>query len=211
LLVSWVVAVLFTPYLGYKLLPDYATLDPRKTLTQRLLLSPLRRVFPRLIPPPPSPEHAHEHDVYNRGFYRRFRAAVTWCVTWRKTVIGITLAIFALAIVGFGFVQQQFFPSSDRAELVIDWNLPQNASIAETDAQIARFEREQLQGNPAVDRQRRLQRRRSRHHEMLKRSQRVGLPQHPIERPRVDDVDSASPPPPRQPGQSGGKGLPENR
>ena len=49
------------------------------------------------------------------------------------------------------FVQQQFFPSSDRAELVIDWNLPQNASIAETNAQIARFEREQLQGNPAVD------------------------------------------------------------
>ena len=49
------------------------------------------------------------------------------------------------------FVQQQFFPSSDRAELVIDWNLPQNASITETNAQIARFEREQLQDNPAVD------------------------------------------------------------
>ena len=44
------------------------------------------------------------------------------------------------------FVQQQFFPSSDRDELVIDWNLPQNASIADTNAQMARFEREQLQG-----------------------------------------------------------------
>ena len=49
------------------------------------------------------------------------------------------------------FVQQQFFPSSDRDELVIDWNLPQNASIAETNAQMARFEREQLQGNDGVD------------------------------------------------------------
>ncbi len=150
LLVSWVVAVLFTPYLGYKLLPDYATLDPRKTLTQRLLLSPLRRVFPRLIPPLPSPEHAHDQDVYNRGFYRRFRAAVTWCVTWRKTVIGITLAIFALAIVGFGFVQQQFFPSANRPELVVDLWLPNGASIYATDEEAKRFEK-LLKADPDVE------------------------------------------------------------
>ena len=49
------------------------------------------------------------------------------------------------------FVQQQFFPSSDRNELVVDWNLPQNASIADTKAQMERFEREQLQGNARVD------------------------------------------------------------
>ena len=49
------------------------------------------------------------------------------------------------------FVQQQFFPSSDRAELVIDWSLPQNASIAETSAQMARFESEQLKGNGGVE------------------------------------------------------------
>ena len=48
-------------------------------------------------------------------------------------------------------MQQQFFPSSDRDELVIDWNLPQNASIADTNAQMARFEREQLQGNGSVE------------------------------------------------------------
>jgi multidrug efflux pump subunit AcrB len=52
---------------------------------------------------------------------------------------------------GLRFVQQQFFPSSDRAELVIDWNLPQNASITSTNGQMARFEREQLQGNDLVD------------------------------------------------------------
>ena len=49
------------------------------------------------------------------------------------------------------FVQQQFFPSSDRDELIVDWNLPQNASISETNAQIARFEREQLGRNDGVD------------------------------------------------------------
>ena len=54
-------------------------------------------------------------------------------------------------MVGMQFVPQQFFPSSDRDELIIDWNLPQNASIADTNAQMARFEHEQLQGNDGVD------------------------------------------------------------
>jgi hypothetical protein len=66
----------------------------------------------------------------------------------RWITVGVTVAAFALALFGMNFVQQQFFPSSDRAELVIDWNLPQNASITETNAQIARFEREQLQAIP---------------------------------------------------------------
>ena len=61
------------------------------------------------------------------------------------------MAAFVAALCGMQFVQQQFFPSSDRAELVIDWNLPQNASIADTNAQIARFEREQLDGNDRVE------------------------------------------------------------
>ena len=108
---------------------------------QRLVLSPLRRVFPRLIPPPPSREKHHEQDVYQRGFYRRFRTVVTWCVTWRKTVIAVTLGVFALAIVGFGFVQQQFFPSANRPELVVDLWLPNGASIEATDAEAKRFEK----------------------------------------------------------------------
>ena len=69
----------------------------------------------------------------------------------RWITIGVTVAAFALALFGMKFVQQQFFPSSDRDELIIDWNLPENASITETNAQIARFEREQLQGNAGVD------------------------------------------------------------
>jgi multidrug efflux pump subunit AcrB len=73
------------------------------------------------------------------------------CMRHRWITVGVTVAAFALALFGMKFVQQQFFPSSDRAELVIDWNLPQNASITETNTQIARFEHEQLEGNPGVD------------------------------------------------------------
>src|ERR1700758_1019608 len=73
------------------------------------------------------------------------------CMRHRWITVAVTIAAFALALFGMTFVQQQFFPSSDRAELIIDWNLPQNASITETNAQIARFEREQLQGNNDVD------------------------------------------------------------
>ena len=72
------------------------------------------------------------------------------CMRHRWITVGVTVAAFCVALFGMTFVQQQFFPSSDRDELVIDWNLPQNASIADTNAQMARFEREQLQGNGSV-------------------------------------------------------------
>ncbi|HEX7813089.1 MAG TPA: efflux RND transporter permease subunit [Burkholderiales bacterium] len=119
LLVSWVVAVLFTPYLGYKLLPDYK----------------------------PHPDHGH--DVYQKPFYRRFRGLVTWCVTWRKTVILITVAVFAVSMFGFRYVQQQFFPSSNRPELIVDLWLPQGASFQATEIQVKRFE-DKLKGDPNI-------------------------------------------------------------
>jgi len=150
LLVSWVVAVLFTPYLGFKLLPDYATLDRRNTLSERLLLQRLRRRFPRLIRPPAAPSRGHERDVYGGPFYQRFRRLVTWCVTWRKTVIAITAGLFVLSLVGFGFVQQQFFPSANRPELVVDLWLPNGASIDATDAEARRFE-QVLNNDPDIE------------------------------------------------------------
>ena len=73
------------------------------------------------------------------------------CMHHRWITIGVTVAAFLLALFGMKFVQQQFFPSSDRSELVIDWTLPENASITETNAQMGQFEREQLQGNENVD------------------------------------------------------------
>ena len=69
----------------------------------------------------------------------------------RWLTIAVTMAAFGLAIVGMTFVQQQFFPSSDRDELIVDWNLPQNSTIAETSAQMARFEQEALRGNDGID------------------------------------------------------------
>jgi multidrug efflux pump len=136
LLVSWVVAVVFTPYLGFHLLPDFA----RAGHQENLVMVALRRLFPRLVPAPAERAQGHDVDVYSRPFYRRFRALVTWCVTYRKTVIVATVALFGLSVVGFGFVQQQFFPSANRPELVVDLWLPNGASITATDAEARRFE-----------------------------------------------------------------------
>jgi multidrug efflux pump len=117
LLVSWIVAVVFTPLLGVTILP--AALKG--------------------------------HHEKKGGFAQLFSRLLIVCLHHRWITIGATAAAFVLALFGMTFVQQQFFPSSDRSELVIDWNLPHNASIADTNAQIGRFEREQLQGNAGVD------------------------------------------------------------
>ena len=146
LIVSWVVAVLFTPYLGYKLLPDRSRDAPQPSLFQRFLHGPLHRWNPRLIPAPVAPHHG---EVYDSPFYRRFRALVNWCVNYRKTVILITVAVFALSIFGFRFVQNQFFPSSNRPELIVDLWLPQGASFQATEAQVKKLE-ERLKGDENV-------------------------------------------------------------
>jgi multidrug efflux pump len=116
LLVSWIVAVLFTPLLGVWILPKTMKKDHDK---------------PGLV-----------SSLFSRLLH--------FCMRWRWLTISATLATFVAALVGMGFVQQQFFPSSDRAELIVDWNLPQNASILETKAQMARFEKEALTGDPDV-------------------------------------------------------------
>ncbi len=120
LLVSWVVAVIFTPYLGFKLLPDYKAHSERG------------------------------QDIYQTPFYRRVRRVVTWCVTSRKTVIIFTALIFALSIYGFQFVQNQFFPSSNRPELLVDLWLPQGASFEATENEVKRLE-EKLKGDPDIE------------------------------------------------------------
>ena len=146
LLVSWVVAVLFTPFLGYKLLPDRSHHAPPPSLFSRFLHGPVHRWWPRLVPPPAAPHHG---DVYDSPFYRRFRALVDWCVSYRKTVILVTVAVFALSIFGFRFVQNQFFPSSNRPELIVDLWLPQGASFQATEEQVKRLEGK-LKGDESV-------------------------------------------------------------
>jgi multidrug efflux pump subunit AcrB len=84
-----------------------------------------------------------------------FASAFSWllqiALRYRWVTIGLTLAAFLGSIFGMGYVQQQFFPNSDRPELIVDWNLPHNASIAETNRQIAQFEREALFGNLNIE------------------------------------------------------------
>ncbi|MGE0283974.1 MAG: efflux RND transporter permease subunit, partial [Rhizobiaceae bacterium] len=62
-----------------------------------------------------------------------------------------TVLLFALSLFGMRFVQQQFFPGSDRPELIVDFNLPQNASIEDTRAQIERFEEIALKGDEDIE------------------------------------------------------------
>jgi len=117
LLVSWVVAVLFTPLIGVTILPRQL-----------------------------------KHKGHKKGrLMRAFSALIEWAMRLRWVTIGITVGIFALALFGITLVQQQFFPSSDRPELIVEWRLPDNSSIAETSAQMARFEREALAGNASID------------------------------------------------------------
>ena len=118
LVVSWVVAVVFTPLLGVTILP--------KSMKK----------------------HHEEKD----RFARLFERILDVCMRWKWTTIAATVLVFFVSVFGMRFVQEQFFPSSDRPELVIDWALPQNASIAETNAQIARLEEEKLKGNPDIER-----------------------------------------------------------
>jgi multidrug efflux pump subunit AcrB len=110
LVISWIAAVTFTPWLGYTLLRQ-------------------RR----------APEGGHA-DVYNTPLYRRLHSVIAWCVRRRRTVIVLTVAMFALAGAGFTLIPQQFFPSSDRPEILADLWLPEGTSYKETEAQAKRLE-----------------------------------------------------------------------
>ncbi len=114
LITSWIVAVVFTPVIGFKLL------DPKALIAKA---------------------QKHGEDIYDTPFYRRFRALVTWCLRNRWKVILATVIIFILSIVAFGkFVQQQFFPSSSRMELMVDVSLPQGASLKATEQEVIQIE-----------------------------------------------------------------------
>ncbi len=123
LLVSWVVAVVFTPYLGYRLL------DPEKLVARA---------------------QRHGADVYGTPFYRRLRTVVEWCLRNRWKVILATTLIFALSIAAFGKgVQKQFFPAASRLELMVDVWLPQGASLKATGREAERIE-QLLKDDPGI-------------------------------------------------------------
>ncbi len=124
LLVSWIVAVVFTPYIGYKL------------LDQKALIAKAQK---------------HGDDIYDTPFYRRFRSVLNWTLHNRWKVIGATLLAFVISMLLFGkFVQREFFPPSSRLELLVNVRLPQGASLKETTRDVKRIE-QLIKDDPAVD------------------------------------------------------------
>ena len=111
LIASWFVAVIFTPYIGVKLLPNITV------------------------------HHNHDpHAVYETRVYRMLRGMIQWCVEHRIKVVVATVGIFALSIVAFGHVQQQFFPLSERPELFLQLRLPEGSAIGVTEKSVEKAE-----------------------------------------------------------------------
>ncbi|MBV7489681.1 MULTISPECIES: efflux RND transporter permease subunit [Pseudomonas] len=80
----------------------------------------------------------HEGEPGRIG--KAFNGGLLWCMRNRWWAIGITVLCFVLAVFSMRYVQNQFFPSSDRPEILVDLNLPQNASIDETRRAVDRLE-----------------------------------------------------------------------
>ena len=146
LLLSWIAAVLFIPYLGDRMLPDLAHPQPPKpgswAARRRAFRERLADRWPQYaawLAPAPAEAH-HHHDPYQRPFYRRFRRLLETCLRRRWWVIGATVALFVLSLVLFRFVPQQFFPDSTRPELMVDLELEEGASLRATEAQARKLE-----------------------------------------------------------------------
>ena len=120
LVTSWIVAVVFTPYIGYILLKVK-----------------------------PHSEGVGHHELFDTPGYRKFRAVVNWCVEYRKTTIVATLVVFFLGVYGFKFIEKQFFPDSSRPELMVEMWSPEGTAFAQTERQAKKFE-EFIRKEPGV-------------------------------------------------------------
>ena len=110
LLASWIVAVTFTPYLGVQMLPEIKALPGG---------------------------HA---AIYATPGYERLRRLIAWAVRRKVLVACIVVGIFIAAVAGMGLLKQQFFPQSDRPELLVEVTLPQGTSIETTNASSKKVE-----------------------------------------------------------------------
>ncbi|ACT46999.1 efflux RND transporter permease subunit [Methylotenera mobilis] len=110
LIASWVVAVVFTPYLGVKLLPDFKKIEGG-------------------------------HDaIYDTPRYNRFRQILGHIIARKWVVAGTVVSLFVVAILGMAVVKKQFFPTSDRPEVLIELQMPYGTSITQTSAATAKVE-----------------------------------------------------------------------
>jgi multidrug efflux pump len=111
LVISWFAAVIATPFIGAWLLREHRVEEG----------APLR-------------------DVYSTAFYRRLRGTIEWCIDHRKTVMVATAATFALGVAGMQLTEKQFFPSSNRVEVMVEMWLPEGASVRASEREAARLE-----------------------------------------------------------------------
>ncbi len=112
LVLSWFAAIIATPLFGYWILkkPKNATVEGE----------------------------AHEH--FDTPFYTRLRAAIEWCIQHRWKTIIVTMAGLVLGVIGMGLTEKQFFPTSDRTEVMVEMWLPEGSSFKATEAQVEKLE-----------------------------------------------------------------------
>ncbi len=112
LVLSWFAAIIATPLFGYWLLkkPNNAALEGE----------------------------AHEH--FDTPFYSRLRKSIDWCISHRWITIVITLAGLVLGVIGMDLTEKQFFPTSDRTEVMVEMWLPEGSSFKATEAQVEKLE-----------------------------------------------------------------------
>ncbi len=110
LVASWVVAVVFTPYLGVRMLPDFKKV------------------------------HGGHDAIYDTPRYNRFRELLGRVIARKWLVAGSVVGLFVLAILGMAVVKKQFFPISDRPEVLVEVQMPYGTSIEQTSAVSAKVE-----------------------------------------------------------------------
>ena len=120
LIASWVVAVVFTPYLGVKLLPDIKK------------------------------QEGGQQAIYDTPRYNRFRELLAFVIRRKWLVAGSVVGLFVVAVLGMSVVKKQFFPTSDRPEVLVEVQMPYGTSIEQTSAASARVEG-WLQGQPEAE------------------------------------------------------------
>jgi len=146
LLLSWIAAVVFIPFLGDWLLPEPGHHRKPEAGKWDLARKRIALVLPRwlaaIVEPDPPMARGAINDPYDNHFYDKLRGWIAWCVKHRATVIVLTVLAFALSVALFRFVPQQFFPSSTRLELVVDLELAEGSSLTATENAAKRFEAE---------------------------------------------------------------------